>query len=100
MSSLEIEKILPEDGVPLAKLDLVPLLQTDELPPHEGVVEGVLVSGDETPSPVNVETFGTWKINIQRKELLWHSTHFPAVAMTEWGEMLQPVVGITKPGGI
>ena len=58
---------LPEDGVALAKLDLVPLLQPDKLPPHKGVIEGVLVSGDETPSPVHVETFGTWEVNILSK---------------------------------
>ena len=45
---------LPEDGVAFAKLDLVPLLQPDKLPPHEGVVEGVLVGGDEAPSPVHM----------------------------------------------
>ena len=50
---------LPEDGVALAKLDLVPLLQPDKLPPHEGVVEGVLVGGDEAPPPVDVQTFDT-----------------------------------------
>ena len=51
---------LPEDGVALAKLDLLPLLQSDKLPPHEGILEWVLVGGDEVPSPVNVQTFGTW----------------------------------------
>ena len=58
---------LPEDGVALAKLDLVSLLETDKLPLHKGVVEGVLVRGDKTPSPVNVETFSTWKINISSR---------------------------------
>ena len=48
---------LPEYGVALPKLDLVSLLQTNKLPPHKGVVEGVLVGGDEAPSPVNVQTF-------------------------------------------
>ena len=59
---------LPEDGVALAKLDLVSLLETDKLPLHKGVVEGVLVRGDKTSSPVNVETFCTWKINICTKQ--------------------------------
>lgn len=32
---------------PFAKIDLFPLLQRDELPPDERVVEGVHICGDE-----------------------------------------------------
>ena len=50
------EKILPEDGVPLAELDLVPLLQADKLPLYKGVIEGVLIRCDEAPPPIHVQT--------------------------------------------
>ena len=53
---MEINKISPEDGVPLAELDLVPLFKADELPPYKGVVEGVLIRCDEAPSPIHVQT--------------------------------------------
>ena len=41
---------------PFAKLDLLPLLEFGELPPHKGVVVGVGISCDERPSPVNLHT--------------------------------------------
>ena len=41
---------------PFAKLDLLPLLEFDELPPHKGVVVRVGISCDERPSPVNLHT--------------------------------------------
>lgn len=44
-----------EDGVPLSKLDLVPLLQSDKLPPHKGIVVGVGICGDEGTPPVHLK---------------------------------------------
>ena len=41
---------------PFAKLDLFPLLEFGELPPHKGVVVRVGISCDERPSPVNLHT--------------------------------------------
>lgn len=42
--------------VSLPKLDLVPFLELDELPPHEGVVERVGVRGDEASTPVDTQS--------------------------------------------
>ena len=56
LSLMSREKILPEDCVPLAELDLVPLLQAHELPPYKGVIEGVLIRCDEAPPPIHVQT--------------------------------------------
>ena len=44
------------DGVALSKLDLVPLLQLDELPSNEGIIERICVGRDEASTPINTKT--------------------------------------------
>ena len=54
----------------------------DELPPHEGVVEGVDVGGDERASPVDVEA------------------HRHQVGLGLRGEVLEPVVAVGEQGNL
>ena len=56
ISELRDCNMLRVSVTPFAKLDLFPLLEFGELPPHKGVVVGVDISCDERPSPVNLRT--------------------------------------------
>lgn len=42
------------DGIPFSKLDLALLFEVPELPPDEGVIERVDISGDEGATPVHL----------------------------------------------
>ena len=72
----------------LPELDLVPLLQSDKLPPHKGVIVRVGICGDE----------GTPPVHLGRKEGQWESlsrVHYQGVIFC-WGGQMDGCSGVFK----
>jgi hypothetical protein len=70
------------DGVALAELDLLRLLQGVELPPNELIIEGVHLGRDEGAAPVNKQTEVLQVLHALR------------------GEELEPVAGVLELGDL